>query len=137
MAEWLKAHAWKACLGETLTWVRIPLSPPVPHSQIGVILTVFGGKLLGKPADKLAPFAEQLRRHSSDVIAYLTRPSVDPDEWTEPFTAWMRSRCAVDTYSRKSAAKRGNAHLPGPESNRRAAASRLAGCSVHRPLIIT
>ena len=24
MAEWLKAHAWKACLGETLTWVRIP-----------------------------------------------------------------------------------------------------------------
>src|SRR6516225_6865915 len=29
MAEWLKAHAWKACLGETLTWVRIPLSPPV------------------------------------------------------------------------------------------------------------
>src|SRR5437660_6994150 len=28
VAEWLKAHAWKACLGETLTWVRIPLSPP-------------------------------------------------------------------------------------------------------------
>src|SRR4029450_38682 len=28
MTEWLKAHAWKACLGETLTWVRIPLSPP-------------------------------------------------------------------------------------------------------------
>src|ERR1035438_5848010 len=28
LAEWLKAHAWKACLGETLTWVRIPLSPP-------------------------------------------------------------------------------------------------------------
>jgi hypothetical protein len=35
MAEWLKAHAWKACLGETLTWVRIPLSPPVfyPHKH--------------------------------------------------------------------------------------------------------
>src|SRR5438067_1739496 len=32
MAEWLKAHAWKACLGETLTRVRIPLSPP--HSAI-------------------------------------------------------------------------------------------------------
>src|SRR5689334_8368801 len=29
MAEWLKAHAWKACLGETLTRVRIPLSPPL------------------------------------------------------------------------------------------------------------
>jgi hypothetical protein len=28
VAEWLKAHAWKACLGETPTWVRIPPSPP-------------------------------------------------------------------------------------------------------------
>src|ERR1035437_3401570 len=33
MAEWLKAHAWKACLGETLTWVRIPLSPPVNYQH--------------------------------------------------------------------------------------------------------
>src|SRR5579864_7924961 len=40
MAEWLKAHAWKACLGETLTWVRIPLSPPVirpiPSTTLGI-----------------------------------------------------------------------------------------------------
>src|SRR5258708_4892016 len=28
MAEWRKAHAWKACLLERVTWVRIPLSPP-------------------------------------------------------------------------------------------------------------
>jgi hypothetical protein len=28
MAEWLKAHAWKACVRETVPWVRIPLSPP-------------------------------------------------------------------------------------------------------------
>src|SRR6185312_2630079 len=28
MAERLKAHAWKACIGETLSRVRIPLSPP-------------------------------------------------------------------------------------------------------------
>src|SRR5437667_7325421 len=34
MAEWLKAHAWKACLGETLTWVRIPLSPPEIRSGL-------------------------------------------------------------------------------------------------------
>src|SRR5205085_2263772 len=27
MSEWLKEHAWKACVGETLPWVRIPLSP--------------------------------------------------------------------------------------------------------------
>ncbi len=28
MAEWLKAHAWKACLLERATRVRTPLSPP-------------------------------------------------------------------------------------------------------------
>jgi hypothetical protein len=28
MSEWLKEHAWKACVGETLPGVRIPLSPP-------------------------------------------------------------------------------------------------------------
>ena len=28
MAEWLKAHAWKACKGVILSWVRIPFSPP-------------------------------------------------------------------------------------------------------------
>src|SRR5581483_9242228 len=40
MAEWLKAHAWKACLGETLTWVRIPLSPPLQcHSLLKTPVT--------------------------------------------------------------------------------------------------
>jgi hypothetical protein len=28
VAEWLKAHAWRACIGETLSRVRIPLPPP-------------------------------------------------------------------------------------------------------------
>ena len=28
VAEWLKAHAWKVCLRETVTRVQIPLSPP-------------------------------------------------------------------------------------------------------------
>ena len=28
MAEWTKAQHWKCCVGETLPWVRIPLSPP-------------------------------------------------------------------------------------------------------------
>src|SRR3954462_7867164 len=39
MAEWLKAHAWKACLGETLTWVRIPLSPPFLFASINLIFS--------------------------------------------------------------------------------------------------
>ena len=46
MAEWLKAHAWKACLLERVTWVRIPLSPPdskaLPASQITKNHTAFG-----------------------------------------------------------------------------------------------
>ncbi len=29
MAEWFKAHAWKACKRETVSRVRIPLSPPI------------------------------------------------------------------------------------------------------------
>ena len=28
MAEWSKAHAWKVCRRETVSWVRIPPSPP-------------------------------------------------------------------------------------------------------------
>ena len=28
VAEWFKAHAWKACKGAILSWVRIPFSPP-------------------------------------------------------------------------------------------------------------
>ena len=28
VSEWFKEHAWKACVGETLPWVRIPPSPP-------------------------------------------------------------------------------------------------------------
>jgi hypothetical protein len=31
MAEWLKALAWKACIRETVSWVRIPLPPPPPR----------------------------------------------------------------------------------------------------------
>jgi hypothetical protein len=30
MSEWLKEHAWKACVLEKVPWVRIPLSPHMP-----------------------------------------------------------------------------------------------------------
>src|ERR1700712_5431767 len=33
MDERFKSHAWKACLGSNLTGVRIPVSPPTPHSH--------------------------------------------------------------------------------------------------------
>ena len=29
VAEWSKAHAWKVCRRETVSRVRIPLSPPI------------------------------------------------------------------------------------------------------------
>ena len=34
VAEWSKAHAWKVCIGETLSWVRIPLSPPLAPEKL-------------------------------------------------------------------------------------------------------
>ena len=35
VAEWFKAHAWNACIRETVSRVRIPLSPPLsPASPI-------------------------------------------------------------------------------------------------------
>lgn len=33
MAEWLKAHAWKACKRATVSQVRILFSPPIETSQ--------------------------------------------------------------------------------------------------------
>ena len=37
VAEWLKAHAWKACLLEMATWVRIPPSPPILAIQFQLL----------------------------------------------------------------------------------------------------
>ena len=39
LAEWLKAHAWKACIGATLSWVRIPFSPPIIESKTAFFCT--------------------------------------------------------------------------------------------------
>jgi hypothetical protein len=43
MAEWLKAHAWKACIRATVSWVRIPLPPPASmrrRSPVTLVLQV-------------------------------------------------------------------------------------------------
>ncbi len=39
MAERLKAHAWKACVRESVPWVRIPLLPPSCSSPAFVFFT--------------------------------------------------------------------------------------------------
>ena len=42
MAEWLKALAWKACIRETVSWVRIPLPPPKLLNKAFSALTLSG-----------------------------------------------------------------------------------------------
>ena len=46
VAEWSKAHAWNACRRETVSRVRIPVSPPEFLSQIKSRL---GHPVLGIP----------------------------------------------------------------------------------------
>jgi hypothetical protein len=48
MAEWLKAHAWKACVRETVPWVRIPLSPPV-NVEIIIVFRIPGEAPIAQP----------------------------------------------------------------------------------------
>ena len=38
VAEWLKAHAWNACIRETVSRVRIPLSPPAPECPASIAI---------------------------------------------------------------------------------------------------
>src|ERR1051326_3055248 len=57
VSEWLKEHAWKACVGETLPWVRIPLSPPTFARPSGELR-------LGKPTRSLP----------GDSVSRLVRP---------------------------------------------------------------
>ena len=47
MAEWLKAHAWKVCKRETVSWVRILLSPPFISIKINLIAFVINNRLIG------------------------------------------------------------------------------------------
>ena len=46
VSEWLKEHAWKVCIGEILSRVRIPPSPqivyqPFLESLLNIVLTGF------------------------------------------------------------------------------------------------
>src|SRR5579864_784648 len=72
MAEWLKAHAWKACLGETLTRVRIPLSPPylrmsdpetwVTEGSGDMVAGKYGTRGTGRSTLEICPSMVQCRR---------------------------------------------------------------------------
>jgi hypothetical protein len=51
VSERFKEHAWKACVGETQPWVRIPPSPPSsPHSRISELPTTENSAFRSKRA---------------------------------------------------------------------------------------
>src|SRR5688572_3981964 len=64
MSEWLKEHAWKACVGETLPWVRIPLSPPASY-RCGHLRIISRSKVpaatRNDPRDRIAARMADLR----------------------------------------------------------------------------
>jgi hypothetical protein len=78
MAEWLKAHAWKACVRETVPWVRIPLSPPYPWWQADNC-KIRPGRPLARLTLTGYPLRQQLRKHLINII-YLEfcRPVPEP-----------------------------------------------------------
>ena len=67
VAEWLKAHAWKVCIRESVSRVRIPLCPPFPnqfpwtarHAIFGRIVVAScasaGGILISCAGERLLP----------------------------------------------------------------------------------
>jgi len=99
MSEWLKEHAWKACVGEILPRVRIPLSPPPPSRS----RSVGGGssRLAGRAATRLAPRQRdriplsatspppQGTRHTAVVTRFPARryPAPSPDRSGVPAPA--------------------------------------------------
>src|SRR6266487_2825419 len=81
MAEWLKAHAWKACIRETVSWVRIPLPPPD---------RLFASVRLRSPttADVLG-YAHKIGLSGSNFIRVCSQPTVDSRHLT---TIWVGIR---------------------------------------------
>jgi hypothetical protein len=65
LAEWLKAHAWKVCLGLNLTRVRISRSPPNTKKPLNCGFFVFG---------VASPFLTHVYRydyakHAGDIVS--------------------------------------------------------------------
>jgi hypothetical protein len=50
------------------------------------------------------PSRVELRQHRADVIAFLSRPKIDADEWAETFMAWINARCIVTRRFRTNVA---------------------------------
>ena len=98
MAERLKAHAWKACVRESVPWVRIPLPPPWQgnraRARAGLIFACDGAvqrnrrrqyascalkptrsSQSGTPLREVAPGSDTTRRSSPPPKPYEGSPS--------------------------------------------------------------
>src|SRR4051812_25284852 len=82
MSEWLKEHAWKACVGETLPWVRIPLSPPslnapnINHLPDRVIL-VLELSLVPRRGRASTKSPESARAKSATIVSLTLREKME------------------------------------------------------------
>jgi hypothetical protein len=93
MAEWLKAHAWKACVRETVPWVRIPLSPPprlTENDPRGSMISKFG--LFCEILDREKP--ESVAGQSSGGLenAFFSKAFV-PRKTRSALICWSGQRC--------------------------------------------
>ena len=66
VAEWFKAHAWKACVRESVPWVRIP-----PHPYAPFDVPTSGGALFSRQIGRCCPFLLSVRR---EPLANVQRP---------------------------------------------------------------
>ena len=82
MAERSKAQHWKCCVGETLPWVRIPLSPPFSFPPPDSTKKVNPFVVLLKGATVVAlTHSEQLCvRHTQNHVGAST-----PDDFADQF----------------------------------------------------
>ena len=87
MAERLKAHAWKACVRESVPWVRIPLPPPFQNRTANArhswLYAGRGGQRLKQIAFRaddadLAVSDLDALRECSEMVAPVAA-AVDPD----------------------------------------------------------
>src|SRR5262245_12185504 len=93
MSEWLKEHAWKACVGETLPWVRIPLSPPDSKFESPQRF-----RKNNKEQESLCQ--EQLRSLNCSAIPELVRPTSSRVPFLSSVSAPARTRMLAQARPR-------------------------------------
>jgi hypothetical protein len=104
VAEWLKAHAWKVCIRETVSRVRIPLSPPAAddkfsdpydHATIPLLMQRFYSR---KAYLDPCP-ARLLFKAFEDIATKLLKSSIaDASKFTFEFTVGANARRITSRY---------------------------------------